>query len=93
MVELFNDKNKSISKSTLRVFKAICSKWPSNPLEIAEELREEGKVKTLSARYLYHFKKLHKLELINMKKIGNTYIAWPMDMEKLRFIHEMLREE
>lgn len=93
MAELFAEKNKDISKSTLRVFKAICSRWPSNPLEVADELGENGKTKTLSAKYLYHFKKLHKLELINMKKIGNTYIAWPMDMEKLRFLHEMLREE
>jgi hypothetical protein len=33
------------------------------------------------------------LDLIEMKKTGNTYIAWPMDMEKLRVIHEMLKVE
>lgn len=80
-----------VSKVTSRVFKVIHSSWPINPLEVAEHLKERGKVKTLSARYLYHFKKLAKKELIHMKKIGNTYIAWPAEIERLRVIHELLK--
>ena len=78
---------------SLKVFKTICDKWPTNPLEVAKGHNDNGKVKSLSAKYLYHFKKLEKAELVYMKKIGNTYIAWPADMEKLRVIHELLREE
>ena len=35
--------------------------------------------------------KLKKLDLIDMKKMGNTYVAWPTDIEKLRVLHEMMR--
>ena len=62
-----------------------------NPLDVAKSLGETGNTKTLSSKYLYHFRKLNQVELIETKKTGNTYVAWPMDMEKLRIIHEMLR--
>jgi len=90
--ELFGETRvEKTSKSTAKVFEVIHSKWPINPLEVAEILNDNGKVKTLSAKYLYHFKKLNKVGLIRMKKVGNTYIAWPAEIEKLRVIHEMLR--
>ena len=91
MVKLFTESKPEVSKSSLRVLEIIKEKWPVNPLEVARELGENGKTKTLSARYLYHFRKLKELELINMKRVGNTYVAWPLDVEKLRFIHEMIR--
>ncbi|OGI14439.1 hypothetical protein A3K63_04835 [Candidatus Micrarchaeota archaeon RBG_16_49_10] len=81
-----------VGSKTRKVFESICSKWPANPLEVASSLDEEGDVKTLSAKYLYHFRKLSESGLIRMKKIGNTYVAWPTDIEKLRMIHHMTRE-
>ena len=85
--------NVKISKPTFDVFKAIHSKWPTNPLEVARELGERNKnAKSVSARYLYHFKKLRDVDLINLKRLGNTYIAWPTDIEKIRFLHEMIKE-
>jgi len=89
--ELFGIKRQEIGEFTLRVLEAIKEKWPTNPLEVAQEFNDEGNMKALSARYLYHFRKLKKLELIDMKKIGNTYIAWPVEMEKLRVIHDLLK--
>jgi len=82
---------KRLSNATSRVFEIIHSRWPINPLEVADLLDDEGSVKSLSAKYVYHFKKLNKKGLIRMKKIGNTYVAWPADIEKLRLIHELLR--
>lgn len=96
MAELFTDRGgekHKLSSSTLNVYKEICSQWPANPAEVAESLDDDGKAKTISAKYLYHFRKLKNMELIKMKKVGNTYIAWPMDIEKLRVIHELVREE
>jgi hypothetical protein len=87
------EKEREMGNSTLKVFKTICSKWPMNPLEVAKELGENGKSKTLSAKYLYHFRKLKAIDLIEMKRVGNTYIAWPIDIEKLRLIHELIRVE
>jgi hypothetical protein len=69
----------------------VHSRWPINPLEVAQELNDKGNVKTLSAKYLYHFKKLNKSKLIMIKKLGNTYVAWPADIEKLRVIHELIK--
>jgi len=84
-------KTRKLSASTSKVFQVIHHKWPINPLEVAEILGDDGKAKSLSAKYVYHFKKLNKRGLIRLKKIGNTYVAWPVELEKLRTIHELLR--
>jgi DNA-binding PadR family transcriptional regulator len=79
-----------IGKVTIRVYDVIFKKWPTNPLEIAKEFKDSGKEKTLSAKYLYHFRKLSKAGLIRIKKVGNTYVAWPTEIERLRIIQELL---
>jgi predicted transcriptional regulator len=90
---LFGEKKHKLSSSTFNVYRAICSRWPTNPVEVARELGDNGEnVKTLSGKYLYHFRKLYNLELIQMKRVGNTYVVWPNDIEKLRVIHELVRE-
>ena len=85
-------RKKELSSSGLSVFEAIISRWPTNPLGVAEELGVKGNIKSLSSRYLYHFKKLKKLGLIDMKKLGNTYVAWPVEVDKIRFLHDFLRD-
>lgn len=85
------EKVKRLPISTVRVLDVIRKNWPTNPLEVAEALKDRGKEKSLSAKYLYHFKKLHKLKLIRMKKIGNTYIAWPTEIEELRVMRNILK--
>ena len=96
MREIFDDlsekkKTGKLSGVSARVFQAINTKWPINTLEAAEILEDDGKAKTLSAKYVYHFKKLNEKGLIRMKKMGNTYVAWPSDIEKLRVINELIR--
>lgn len=83
------EKIRRLSSTTSAVFEIILKHWPTNPLEVAKVLGERGKEKSLSAKYLYHFKKLYKLKLIRLKKIGNTYIAWPVEIEKLRVMKEI----
>src|SRR3990170_1892758 len=87
---LFGVRKYDIGDFTMQILEVIKEKWPTNPLEVASKFEEKGSVKTLSARYLYHFRKLKKLDLIDMKKIGNTYIAWPVEMEKLRVVQDLL---
>jgi predicted transcriptional regulator len=86
----FIDK-KEINGFTLNILEVIKKRWPVNPLEVARELGDDGEMKALSARYLYHFRKLKKLELIDMKKIGNSHVAWPIEMEKIRVVHDLLK--
>ncbi len=85
------EKTRKLSGVAVRVFEAVHSKWPINPMEVAEILEDRGKAKSLSAKYVYHFKKLNDKGLIRLKKMGNTYVAWPTDIEKLRVIHELIR--
>jgi len=85
------EKSKKLSKSTAAVFDMIEKKWPTNPLEVAYSFTDKGDQKSLSARYLYHFKKLYNMKLIRMKKIGNTYVAWPTEVEKLRIMKEVFK--
>ena len=80
--------NIDLSKSTAKVFTIIDSKWPINAVEVADILGDSGSAKSLSAKYLYHFKKLKERGLIVMKRIGSSYIAWPTDVEKLRLSGE-----
>ena len=75
---------------TSKVFKIIHEKWPVNPLEVAAAMGDNGSAKSLSAKYIYHFRKLRRADLIKMKKVGNTYVAWPAEIERLRIIHELL---
>lgn len=87
----YEEKVKRLSSSSSRVLEAIKASWPANPLEVAEFLNDQGNQKSLSAKYIYHFKKLKKAGLIMMKKVGNTYIAWPVEVEKLRLANEVLK--
>lgn len=84
-------RNPRLGNVTKNVLDAIVREWPANPLDVAKSLGESGSNKTLSSKYLYHFRRLKQLELIELKRTGNTYVAWPIDMEKLRMIHEMLK--
>ena len=93
-MNIFNpveSRSPKVGRVTRDVLDAICKEWPANPVEVAKALGENGSSKTLSSKYLYHFRRLKQLELIEMKRTGNTYIAWPMDMEKLRVIHDLIR--
>lgn len=81
---IVNAETRKMSSSTAKVFDIITSRWPVNPVEVADFLGDEGNNKSLSAKYLYHFKKLKNTGLIVMKKVGNTYIAWPRHVETYR---------
>ena len=79
------------------IMAVIEEKWPVSVTEIAEHLgifkrgMNEKKRKAAIGKIIYHIKKLREEEKIRTKKIGQTVIIWPFEMEKLRVIHEMLR--
>ena len=51
----------------------------------------EKKRKAVIGKVVYHVKKLKEQDKIRIKKIGQTVIIWPHEIEKLRVLHEMLR--
>jgi hypothetical protein len=71
--------------------------WPISVTEIAKKLgifkkgMDEKKRKASIGKIGYHVKKLKEEEKILTKKIGQTVIIWPTDIEKIRVIHEMMR--
>jgi hypothetical protein len=75
----------------------IEKEWPVSVTEVAKHLgifkegMNEKKRKAAIGKIIYHVKKLKEMEKIRTKKIGQTVIIWPHDIEKLRVLHEMLR--
>jgi len=89
---LFSPAPREVGEKSLRVLEAIRHSWPTNPYEIAKRMDRGGDSKHVSARLLYHFRRLNDRGFIMMKKVGNTFIVWPSDIERLRVIHELVRE-
>jgi len=79
------------------IYEYVLEKWPTSPLEIAENFREDvssrEKKKRLSTKYAYYLKKLVQKRLLLAKKAGNSMIVWPFLVEKYRVIHEILNDK
>lgn len=75
----------------------IEKEWPVSVTEIAERLgifkrgMAEKKRKAAIGKIIYHVKKLKEQEKIRTKKIGQTVIIWPNEVNKLRVLHELIR--
>ncbi len=80
-----------------RMMVIIEEHWPVSVTEIAKHLgifkkgMNEKKRKAAIGKIIYHVKRLKEGEKVRTKKIGQTVIIWPHDIEKLRVVHEMLR--
>lgn len=76
-----------------KIYEIIESNWPIHISGIARELRlpvDGAEKKKIVARINYHVNKLKDEEKIHTKKIDRALVIWPFEIEKLRFIHEML---
>ncbi len=84
-----------MSKNTrVQIYKIIEKDWPLHETEIAKKLGlkvTEKSQKTVVAMIDYHIKALEKDELVRTKKIGRSRVVWPQEIEKIRFIHDMLK--
>jgi predicted transcriptional regulator len=77
------------------IYRVIEKYWPVHVSEVAEQLNifpkdKKGQKKILSL-LRYHFDQLQKQDKIRIKKIGRSVVAWPVEIEKLRVIHELLK--
>jgi len=86
-----------MKKTRDKVVLIIEDHWPVSVTEIARHLgifkkgMDEKKRKAAVGKISYHIKKLKNMGKIRTKKIGQTVIVWPHDIEKLRVVHEILR--
>jgi len=83
-----------LSSQEKQIYAFVLEHWPSTPLEIAEEMKEDTscreKKKRASTKYAYYLKKLIQKKLLLSKKAGNSIIVWPVMVEKYRAIHNIL---
>ena len=75
----------------VEIYRIIEKDWPVHETEIAKKLGLKGEQKKVVALINYHVKKLQEEEKVMSKKIGRARVVWPQEIEKLRFIHEMLK--
>ena len=73
------------------VLRAIENEWPLSVTHVMEKLNELNDSKFSLQSVKYHFDSLAENGSIRVKKIGRNLVAWPMEIEKLRMIHELLR--
>lgn len=83
-------KGKKLRSEILRV---IHDKWPIHVSGVIEHLGLDTENITNVSKIRYHFNKLENKEVIHTKKIGRALVAWPVHIEKMRIIHEMIRTE
>jgi len=79
------------------ILEIIKEYWPISALEIAEHMKENIKSREekrkASTKYTYYLKKLVEKHSLLSKRVGNSLIVWPIDVEKYRTIHQILRAE
>ena len=75
------------------IYKVIESDWPVHISDIARKLGMpvDKEPKKVTSRIGYHIKSLKDGERVLTKKIDRALVIWPHDIEKLRFVHEMMR--
>ncbi len=73
------------------ILDVVYRNWPIHASGICNQLSLETSVANI-AKISYHLKCLKKEGKLNLKKIDRALVAWPGEMEKLRIIHEMLKE-
>jgi predicted transcriptional regulator len=92
-LQLLNNMHKTHGNSfQSRTLKVIHNNWPVHVREVARHLGLDPHDISNVSKIRYHFKSLERQEKIRTKKIGRALVAWPTEIEKLRLIHELLRE-
>jgi predicted transcriptional regulator len=80
-----------------KILVIIEKEWPVSATEIAEHLgifkrgMNEKKRKAAIGKIIYHIRKLEESDKIMTKKIGQTVIIWPYDVDKIRVLHELIK--
>ena len=79
------------------VYELISRNWPIHITEIADKMnlltQDPDENKQVITHLKYHVDQLARSEKIKTKKIGHAVVTWPVDIEKLRMVHELLRTE
>jgi predicted transcriptional regulator len=70
----------------------IQKNWPIHVRETVYLLNWDPLDITNVSKVRYHFKGLESSGKIKTKKIGRALVAWPIGIERMRAIHDMLKD-
>ena len=75
------------------IYNVIESDWPIHISGIARKLDMpvDKEPKRVTSRIKYHINLLKEEEKVLTKKIDRALVIWPNEIERLRFVHEMMR--
>ena len=76
---------------TLEVYRIIKQNWPIHPSGVCRELNIDVNASNIS-KIKYHFTILEQQKKIRVKNIDRALVAWPTEIERLRIIHEFVRD-
>ena len=74
------------------VLSIVQRNWPIHVREAVFLLDWDPQDITNVSKVRYHFKGLEASGKIKTKKIGRALVAWPIGIERMRAIHEMLKD-
>lgn len=74
------------------IFNIVQEAWPIHVSGICKVLKLEGNISDIS-KVRYHVHKLKAERLVHTKKIDRALVAWPAEIDRLRVVHELLREK
>lgn len=77
------------------IYEVISRNWPIHITEIAGKMdlltSNVDERKLVITHLKYHVDQLARHDRIKVKKIGKAVVVWPIEIEKLRMVHEMLK--
>ncbi len=74
-----------------KVYELVQNQWPIHISGLCRELNIKDNVSNIS-KIRYHVQILKKDNLVNTKKIDRALVVWPVEMEKIRVMHEFLKD-
>ena len=78
-------------KLNIEVYNVIRETWPVHPSDVCRKLNLELNISNIS-KIKYHFDILRKKNKIKTKKIDRALVGWPSEIEKLRMIHDLMKD-
>ncbi len=86
-----------LSETEERVLFFVSEHWPCSALELAVHFNADvsslDAKRRASSKYSYYLKKLVDRRLVLSKRFGHALVVWPLHAEKLRVVHDILKEK
>ena len=94
IAEIAGESTALLTATERQIFEFVLESWPVGPLEVAVHFRHEvsspESKKRASTKFSYYLKKLVEKRLLFSKRMGNSLVVWPVEVEKYRAFHSIL---